>query len=262
MPETGKARGMRVLIYDIETSLQLVSVFGLAHNDWIKPDAIVQERYIISICWRWLGEKKIHAVSVLDDPKRFAKNPHDDKHVVETFHKVYSEADVVVTHNGDSFDNKWVLTRVLYHGLLPLPPVISIDTNKLAKQKFYFNSNSLDYLGGYLGLGHKKRTPPGLWMRVLKGETDAIKTMVEYNKRDVSLLEDVFIKMRPFMPNIVNRELFNKSGCPRCGSSKVQSRGTHVAVTRTYRRLQCQSCGGWFRTLRADKGSSTQHRVL
>lgn len=255
-------KGPRILIYDIETSLQLVSVFGLANNDWIKPDNIITERHVISICWEWLGENKVNSVSLLDDPERFAKDPHDDKHVIEQFHKVYSEADVVVTHNGDSFDQKWVLTRVLYHGLPPLPPVTSIDTNKIAKQKFYFNSNSLDYLGGYLGLGHKKRTPPGLWLRVLHGDPEAITIMVKYNKRDVTLLKGVFLKMRPFMPNVVNLELFKKAGCPRCGSRKVQSRGTHVAVTRSYKRFQCQKCGGWFRLLKADVNSGTKHRVL
>lgn len=272
MPELIKkteAREPRILLYDIETSLQSVAVFQLGNNDWIRPENIITERYIISICWQWLGESKVHSVSLIDDPKRFAKDPTDDRHVLETFHKVYSQADCTVAHYGDSFDKKWILTRVLFHGLDPLPPVPSIDTKKIAKQNFYFNSNSLDYVGTYLGLGGKINTPSGLWLKILRGGSsksvvEAIKVMVTYNKRDVTLLRDVFLKLRPYIPNHLNRELFGKAeGCPRCGSKKVQSRGTYYAQTRTYRRWQCAGeCKGWFRTLKTDKNSATPNRIL
>ncbi len=259
-------REPRVLFYDLETSLQTVAVFQLGGNDWIQPSNILQERHIICAAWNWLGEDKVHAVSLLDDPKRFKENPHDDRYVVEELHKVMSEADVIVAHYGDSFDNKYVLTRIVAHGLDPLPPLQTIDTKKIVKQRFYFNSNSLDYVGKYLGLGGKINTPSGLWLKILKGGsevTKAIDTMVKYNKRDVILLKGVFMKIRAYIPNYINRELFGKTGCPRCGSKKVQSRGTYYAQTRSYRRWQCQGdCKGWFRTLKADKNSSTPNRVL
>lgn len=258
-----EVREPRILFYDLETSLQTVAVFQLGGNDWIQPSNIIQERHIICAAWQWLGEDKVHAVSLLDDPKRFAKDIHDDYHVVKTLHELMSQADVIVAHYGDSFDNKYTLTRIVKHGLEPLPPLQTIDTKKIVKQRFYFNSNSLDYVGKYLGLGGKINTPGGLWLRVLQGDKDAIRKMVVYNKRDVILLKDVFMKLRPYIPNYINRELFGKTGCPRCGSKKVQSRGSYYAQTRTYRRWQCQgSCKGWFRTLRADKDSSTASRVL
>lgn len=260
-----EVREPRILLYDLETSLQTVAVFQLGGNDWIQPSNILQERHIICAAWQWLGEDKIHTVSLLDDPKRYAIDPHDDKHVVETLHKVMSEADVVVAHYGDSFDNKYVLTRILYHDLDPLPPFQTIDTKKIAKQKFYFNSNSLDYLGQYLKVGKKLPHGPGLWLDILKGgekAVQAIKKMVTYNKGDVTLLREVFMKLRPYIPNYISRELFGHVGCPRCGSKKVQSRGTYYALTRTYRRFVCNECRGWFRTQKTDEGSTTKHRVL
>lgn len=257
-----EAREPRILVYDIESSLQTVAVFGLAGNDWIQPDNIITERHIISIAWKWLGEKQVHTVSLLDDPKRFKRDIHDDEHVCKTFHAVVSQADAIVAHNGDKFDNKYINTRFIKHGLDPLPPIPSIDTLKMAKKHFMFNSNSLNYLGKFLGLGEKKSTPRGLWLKVLAGDAKAIQTMVDYNKRDVTLLEGVFIKLRPFVSTVISRELFGKSGCPRCGSKKVQSRGIYRALTRVYSRFQCQSCGGWFRKLRAEKDSATAHRVI
>ena len=241
----------KILIYDIETSLETVAVFGLKYNDFIDPDNIVTERYIVCVCWRWLGEKTVHSVSLLDDPKRFARDITDDKHVVEVFHKVMSEADVIVAHNGDNFDSRYLKTRMLFHGLPALPPIPSIDTYKVAKQQLLFNSNKLDYLGKFLGLGGKKPTPKGLWLEVMRGSKKAIETMVAYNKRDVILLEDVFHKLRPYMTSHMNRQLFGQDkGCPRCGSNRVQSRGTHKAISRTYTRFHCTACGGWFREVK------------
>jgi len=251
----------RVLLYDLETSLETVTVFSLKYNDFIPPESIITERHIISVSYKWLGENKVHAISVLDDPKRFAKDIHDDQYVVKEFYKVLCEADVIVAHNGDNFDNRYLRTRLLYHGLPPLPPITSIDTYKIAKSTLLFNSNKLDYIGNFLGVGRKKPTTSGLWMRAFNGDKRAIEEMVDYNKQDVRLLERVFLKLRPYMPNYVSRELFGGTGCPRCGSKHVQSRGYHRALTRTYQRFQCQKCYGWFRELRATK-KSTKHRII
>lgn len=259
-------REPRILLYDLETSLQTVAVFQLAGNDYIQPQNIIQERHIICAAWQWLGEKTVHTVSLLDDPERYAADPHDDRYVVETLHTLMSEADVLIAHYGDSFDNKYVKTRILYHQLDPLPPIQTIDTKKVAKQHFYFNSNKLDYIGQYLGVGRKLAHGPGLWLDILKGGKNAIaaiQKMVVYNVGDVELLRNVFLKLRPFISTHINRELFGDTGCPRCGSKKVQSRGTYYALTRTYRRWQCiGGCKGWFKTLRADKESASTHRVV
>lgn len=251
----------RVLLYDIETTHNVVASFDL-RDEYTPHTNIIQERYIVCACWQWLGEGKIHSVSVLDDPKRYAKNPHDDYHVVKTLVGLFEEADVVVAHNGDQFDNKYVVTRAIKHGMKAVPPVASIDTYKIAKNKFKFNSNRLDYLGKYLGFGGKKSTPAGLWLDVLNGSRKAVKIMVDYNKRDITLLNKVFTAFTPYIPNYMSRELFGGTGCPRCGSGKVQSRGVHVAISRTYQRYQCQKCGGWFKSALATTTKKPKFRVL
>lgn len=253
---------LKAVYWDIETVQNLVAVFSLDNKNWIDPSAIVQESYIVCACWNVEGEDKIHSVSVLDDPKRYAKNPHDDYHVVKTLHEVMQDTDLIIHHNGNSFDKPWLDTRILYHGLSPLPPTQAVDTYRVAKSRFRFNSNKLDYIARQLKIGKKKSTTPGLWMRVLRGDVAAIKEMVAYNKVDVSILKGVFKKLQPYVANHINRELFGHVGCPRCGSKKVQSRGTYYAQTRTYRRFQCQGeCKGWFRQLKADKNSGTPSRV-
>ena len=252
----------RVLIYDVESSLQLAAIFQLAHNDWIRPDSLVSERHLLCAAWKWEGEARVHTVSLLDDMKRYRKDPHDDYHVVKRLHEVMSEADVLVHHNGDSFDKRYVDTRILYHGLDPLPPIHSVDTKKVAKARFLFNSNSLDYLGRFLKLGRKRDTTPGLWMRVLNGDVKALQEMLVYNIQDTRLLERVYLKLKPYT-QVASLELFGqREGCPRCGSKNVQSRGLHRALTKVYRRWCCSDCGGWYRTLRATPNTSTPNRTL
>ena len=255
-------RAPRVLLYDLETSLEAVTVFSLKYNDFIDPDAIIRERTIICASWLWLGEKTVHSVSVLDNPRLFAKDPANDRHVVEVLHGIMSQADVVVGHNSDNFDDKYLKTRILFHGLPALPPIPSIDTYKVAKSHLLFNSNKLNYIGKYLGVGQKKHTTSGLWMRAFNGERKAIQEMVAYNKQDVRLLERVFLKLRPYIANHLNRQLWGQTGCPRCGSHRVQSRGLHRAISRVYRRWNCQACGGWYRSAVNDKTFHASSRIL
>src|SRR5882724_11852296 len=110
-------RLVRTLIYDIETSLQTAAIFDLKYNDYISPENLLSERYVISVCWQWLGESKIHSVSVLDDPSRFSRDPGDDTYVLREFAKVLAQADVIVAHNGDAFDYRYLKTRMLIKGL-------------------------------------------------------------------------------------------------------------------------------------------------
>lgn len=245
----------KITLWDIETTHNLIAKFNL-REEYINFESIIQERYVVSAAWKQLGAKRVEAVSVLDNPKRYKTNPHDDFHVLKTLHDVLSQSDVIVAHNGDAYDIKFTTGRMLFHGFSPLPPIRSIDTLKTAKKRFLFNSNRLDYLGQFLGLGRKKETPKGLWLKVLKAgpdAPDAIRTMVEYNKQDVNLLEGVFNKLRPYMDDHINYHLFGHAGCPRCGSHDIaESPMRHTAITNVYRKLQCLSCGGWFRKKKAE----------
>lgn len=253
-------REPRIILWDIETSHNVAAIFRL-FEDYTSHENIIQERYVVCAAWKELGKSKIHTVSTLDNPRLFRRDPHNDLHVIQTLHKVLSEADVIVAHNGDGYDIKFTEGRMLAHGLSPLPPIPSIDTLKIAKARLLLNSNKLDYIARYLKLGKKIHTRNELWLRVLAGDASAIREMVKYNAYDVELLEKVFLKLRPYAANHINRQLFgHEDGCPRCGSRHVQSRGTHRAISRNYRRWQCVDCGGWFKT--QPEGKAIKSRVL
>src|SRR5258708_831333 len=134
----------RILIYDLEASFNVVATFRLYDQYGSIPhENILEERHVISAAWKDLGEKTVHSTSLIDYPARFKKNVHDDYRVVKAMHDAMQGADIIVAHNGDSYDSKYLETRVLKHGLPPLPPFRSIDTLKIAKLRFMFNSNRL-----------------------------------------------------------------------------------------------------------------------
>ena len=57
---------------------------------------------------------------------------------------------------------------------------------------------------------------------------------------------DLYNTLLPWIKNAPNRNLFNDiQGCPSCGQTNLQKRGTAVSSTGTYQRYQCRGCGSW-----------------
>lgn len=231
---------MNILLWDIETAPMKVAAWGL-FNQNITHEAILEDWYMICAAWQWYGSRKIETASVLD-----GEDHKDDLPIVEILHEVLSQADAIVAHNGDHFDLKKFNARAIYHGLDPLPMIPSVDTLKIARKHFKFSSNRLDYLGDYLGVGRKVVTPKGLWLDCLEGDEKAIRKMIAYNKGDITLLRDVYEKLRPYdriHPN--HNHYADGHVCPNCGSAHLQSRGVYRTRITERRRYQCQDCGAW-----------------
>jgi DNA polymerase elongation subunit (family B) len=237
----------KIIMWDVETIPALAAVFTL-YPERIPHEAIVKDWSIVSIAWKEMGKKTTHCVSVLDDPKRFKKDVGDDYHVIKTIRDVFEDADIIVGHNSKKFDTKKLNTRLIYHGLPPLPTGLhQVDTLQEVRKVASFTSNRLDYLCKTLIGEGKIETQKGLWMKALRGEKKAIEEMVVYNKMDVVLLEELYLKIRPYMkshPDINAMDGWDRgTGCPKCGSkelkkSKVRYSAAGVKKVQT----QCGSC--------------------
>lgn len=248
LPKAEEPKRPRILLWDVETSLNILTSFSL-YPKYIHHNNILQDWYIICGAWKFLGEAQIYNAFITSNKERFEKNPIDDYEVVKQLRDALLEADIIVHHNGDKFDIKKLNTRLIYHRLDPLPNKLNtVDTLKEARRTFAFSSNRLDYLGKYLGVGEKIVTEPDLWSRVLVGDKNAITDMVIYNRRDVTLLENVYNVMRPYIkhPNVTAFSA-NDSGiaCVNCGSTKLEKRGFLISVNGRKQRYQCTSCGKW-----------------
>ncbi len=223
----------KILIWDIETSLAIVTSFSL-YPKYIPHDSILKDWKIMGAAWKWHGEKEVHSCF------------KSEKAICKELHKALSTAEILVHHNGDKFDLRKLKTKLLQHGLPPLPKIPTIDTLKVAKKEFGFMSNRLDYIGKVLGLGGKKSTSEGLWMRALQGDKKAIDEMEVYCKRDVDLLDQVYIKMRPHISNHPNINVFREDvleGCTRCGCTVLTKYGYRYTSSGKKQRYKCSNCG-------------------
>jgi hypothetical protein len=143
----------------------------------------------------------------------------------------------------------------LLHHLAPPAPYKQIDLLKVVRKEFRFASNKLDHIAQRLDLG-KKAAHEGyqLWVKCMNKDPDAWKVMEKYNKQDVILLEKVYERLLPWLGrNHPNRNLYDSTGCPTCGSAKLQKRGFSYTTTGTFQRYQCTHCGTWSKSTKAVK---------
>jgi uncharacterized protein YprB with RNaseH-like and TPR domain len=229
----------RRLFFDIETSPNIGLFWEAGFKKTIAPDNIIKERAIICICYKWEGEKEVFALQW--DRKQ------NDKTMLEKFIDVANTATELVGHNGDKFDLAWVRTRCLFHKIDMFPTYQTIDTLKVSRSKFKFNSNKLNYIADYLGIGQKIKTEFGLWKDiVLQNDKPAMERMIKYCKKDVVLLQQVFEALRGHMDAKIHYGvLFNqdRGSCPECGSKeleKIRNRMTATGLKKI--QYQCKTC--------------------
>lgn len=230
----------RILILDIETSPNLAFVWGM-WNQNLSPNQVVDFTSIM--CWsaKWLTREEVIFKSTWD---------MSEKEMLEELARLLNMAEVVVAHNGIKFDIPVIRARMVALGISPFSPVKIVDTLRVARNVFRFPSNSLECLGRYLGVDNVKSSHgkyPGfvLWEECLKDNEDAWNEMEKYNKQDVVTLEEVYLRLLPWISNHPNvNPATTEVKCPKCGGD-VNRRGflrTNVGV---YQRYQCKKCHGW-----------------
>ena len=234
-----------VVLLDIETSPILGWVWEMFDARVLKA---VESSKIISVAWKELYEPNVKCKCIADY-KTYKKGEVDDELLVRDTWEVLNRADVGIAHYGSAFDFKKLAARFIYYGLPSPSPYKIVDTKKQASKHFKFDSNSLDNLGDYLGVGRKLATGGfDLWMRCIEdGDKEAWASMKEYNKGDVDLLEKVYLKLRPYIghPNLAAISGNPGLSCPSCQSTKVTKRGFTATRTGRKQRFQCTDCGAW-----------------
>ncbi len=222
----------KILHLDIETAPATAYVWGLFDENIPLERLITPSRIL---CWaaKWHLGKMHHA----DSRGGWVK-------MLETLHNLLSEADAVVTYNGDRFDIPKVNGEFLTAGLPPVRPIPSIDLYRSAKQLGY-QSNKLQFVSEHLGIGQKLETGGfKTWRGVMEGDEKCWAKMVRYNKQDVVLLEKLYKVIRPYIKT--HPALYTATGaCPSCGSKNLQHRGVRHTRVFEVERLHCQDCGSW-----------------
>jgi len=238
--------GAKILLLDIETAPAKCFSWGLWDVN-IGINQIIEDGYVLCWCAKWYGTNKFLSDSLVNHPTYFKKHPMCDSKIALSIWRLLDEADIVVTHNGNSFDLKWLNTIFIKNHLPPVGQYKSVDTCLEVKKNFRFISNKLDFVVKKLDLGYKINTGGfELWRDCMKGDLVAWKKMTTYCEHDVRILERLYSAIRPFIKTHPNLNLYRKDGvigCPNCGSKQLVKKGWQYTQLSKYQRLICTNCG-------------------
>lgn len=227
------------LFFDIETSPNIGLFWEAGYKKNIDSTNIIKERAIICICYKWEEEREVYSLQW--DSKQ------NDRAMLLKFIEVANVATELVGHNGDKFDLAWIRTRCLFHSISMFPTYQTIDTLKIARAKFRFNSNKLNYIADFLGFGQKIKTTFGLWKDILLNkDKKAMEDMIKYCKKDVILLEKVFSALNKHTESKTHYGVIfgaDRGSCPECGSDDLIRYNARVMAS-GIRRIQykCKTC--------------------
>jgi hypothetical protein len=242
----------KILLADIETAPLVGHTWGL-WDQTIGLNQIEKEWAILSFAAKPLGGSK---KDVIYEDTFGKADPRDDKDLCRTLLELLDEYDFVIAQNGKRFDLRKIRARLIMHGFPPHSPVKVIDTLLMAKQVAAFTSNKLEWLSEHLTDMPKEKHKdfPGfeLWKEFLAGNPKARTAMRRYNIRDIDALEQVYLKLRPWVNDHPNVNVYHDDNdhvrCNRCGSSNVEKRGFAYTNVGQYHRYRCTDCGGWSRS--------------
>lgn len=247
----------RIAVLDIERQSGVADgIWELRQNGWLNPGQVVERPRTICFSYKWLGEDEVFFHAEWDRGGA--------KAMVKKAHAVLDSATHIVGWNSKSFDIPHLRTEMIVHGFTPPSPHKDIDLMVQAKRHFKFLSNRMNEVAKLLDDKEKVSTGGAdLWrkLRTSKGEElrQARSLMETYNCFDVTLTEELYMLMRPWLSGI-NLPAYSAGArdgqlCPVCESERIQYRGVAVTSTRTYRRFQCQDCGKWGRDTASVSGT-------
>ena len=236
----------KILLFDIETSPMEVYVWGLykqfiSHNNIIKDkNGNEKSWYVLSWAAKWLYDDDVMSDIVTPEETK----ERNDKRVLKSIWKLFDEADIVIAHNGDRFDIRKLNARFIEHEMNPPTPYKSIDTLKIARKEFAFVSYKQDYLTKHFKLNQKLSTEFQLWVDCINGNQERLDEMVEYNRHDVMGLEQVYLKLRPYIKNHPNLGvLMDMDVCPSCGCEFLdQTEANYFTGANRFTVYRCQAC--------------------
>lgn len=238
--------GPKVLLFDIETAPIIAYVWGLWDNN-VALNQIKSDWHVLAWSAKWLEDKP---KDIMYADQRHAKNIEDDSEILKQIWALLDEADIVVTQNGRSFDQKKLNARFILNGFQPPSSYKHIDTKLLAQKHFAFSSNKLEYMTDKLCTKYKKLKVTGkfsgftLWSECLKGNLKAWKQMEKYNKYDVLSLEELYQKLISW-DSTINFALYSEDNAPvcSCGSTSFLKRGFFYTSVGKFQRFRCNKCG-------------------
>jgi DNA polymerase elongation subunit (family B) len=234
---------LKILLLDMELTFAIYYAYPSKKEQYLSASNIIHDQFCTCAAWKWLDETTTHVVRITDDKKAFKKDFRNDRNIAVKLHELMEKADIIVAHNGDSFDLKHARTLFRKHGLGPIPKRKSIDTLKISRRLFAFPGNSLDQLSKRFGSVGKNKKPN--WYKMTDGDAKEINTAARYCKNDVIELEKIFNELKPYIENFPTLRKYKDhiTECEVCRSKLLRNKGLDFDGYKQYRRIKCNECG-------------------
>jgi hypothetical protein len=236
----------KVLFLDIETAPMSVFVWGL-YKQRISPDKVIHDTFILSWAGKWLFDPAVYGDGL---STKEALNK-DDSRILSSLWNKMNEADIIIGHNLRAFDIKKINARFIANNMAPPAPYETVDTLSVARSTFGFSSNKLDYINEILGLNRKAEVSFQDWKECLFGNKEALEKMALYNKNDVCILEELYLKLRPWIKSHPNLGLYIEDTtpvCRNCGNTSLLLTGKYAYTEcGMYQVYRCGNCSAVIR---------------
>lgn len=252
-----KASGSNVVTFDIERMKGRAEVefwdLGDFKNRRIHADMVVEWPRTICLAWRWYGTKRVEFASEWGDGREA---------MLLRAWEMFDRADVMYGHNIDGFDVKKLNSEWALMGLNPPAPFKTVDTLKVARARFGYESNTLDALCKRLGIVAKTdRYDVEVARAALAGDVKAQRKLKAYNTGDIAASEALVDTLRAWIsnhPHDKHGTSNDRLTCNACWGDNLERNGTRLANQITYTMWQCRDCGAHVQGTRHNRAALTR----
>lgn len=239
----------KILLYDLETAPMELYAWNLWQK-FFPVEAIKKDVSILTWSAKWLFDDVMYSASVTPE-EAFNR---EDKRIIPELWQLFEEADIIIAHNAERFDNSFLNHRLIINGFNPPAPYQTIDTFKAMKKVAKFSSLGLDYMNKVCKLPQKLHHEGlAMWKKYVSGDPElaqpAREMMLRYNQHDVTALEEFYLHIRPWIkshPNVSLYMTMDRNGrCANCGApkpSKITS-SPYTTPAGQYESYRCLACG-------------------
>lgn len=248
---------MKILEFDIETAPALALTWGV-WKQTIAPKNVIDMGYTLCFAAKWYGKRGT----------MFFSKPKDGMEgMIRAAWDLLNEADAVVHYNGERFDVPTLNKEFLKLGLTPPEPYKQIDLIKTVRKEFKMpTGNSLNEVLRFLGMEQKvSHKGMELWWECMQGDEKAWRVMERYNRKDVTIMEKLYVRLLPWIKQHPNYALYTDEGrpvCTNCGSPHVTRQGIARTRVMQYQQYKCKKCGSWMRERMNCTPNHVKHNTL
>lgn len=205
----------------------------------INPADVIEWPRTICAAWNFYGRERVNFAA------EWGKGGSEA--MLRRIWDAYNKAQIVVGHNIDGFDTKKLKAEWLGIGLAPPSPFKSVDTLKVARREFGYESNTLDSLCQRLGITAKTdRYEVAVARAACAGDRAAQARIKGYNCGDIAAtvgLYDVLRPWHPSHPHSIIGTIDDRPTCNACWGDDLEPNGFTLANLILYRLFKCRGCG-------------------